>query len=200
MSRVAVFQAGSWGTTLATILARDAGHDVVLWTRDAEQAKAMAAERENRRYLPGIRIPDQVTVTADLEQAVASADDLVIAAPSIGVRALRDHVAPLLGPRHRVLSATKGLADDGQRMTELWAEVIGAQRVAVVSGPNISREIAAGHPAATVIASSDPDTAKRFQALIGTPMFRSLVPKSTRMTCAIIAESLRIQIARRRWR
>ena len=173
MSRVAVLQAGSWGTTLATILARDAGHEVVLWTRDAEQARAIAAERENRRYLPGIRLPDRVTVTADLEQAIASAEDLVVAAPSIGVRALRDHVAPLLGPRHHVLSATKGLADDGRRMSELWAEVIDPRRVAVVSGPNISREIATGLPAATVIASSDADTAKRFQALIGTPMFRS---------------------------
>jgi glycerol-3-phosphate dehydrogenase (NAD(P)+) len=80
---------------------------------------------------------------------------------------------PLLRAHHHVLSATKGLADDGRRMSEVWAEAVGASRVAVLSGPNISREIAAGHPAATVIASVEAGTAKRFQALTGTPMFRS---------------------------
>ena len=173
MSAVAVLQAGSWGTTLATILARDAGRDVILWTRDATRAGMLAAERENRRYLPGIRIPDRVAITPDLEEALAGADDLIVAAPSVGVRALRDAVAPLIAERHHILSATKGLADDGRRMSELWAEAVGPRRVAVVSGPNISREIAAGHPAATVVASNDPQTAKRFQALIGTPMFRA---------------------------
>lgn len=168
-----MLQAGSWGTTLATILARDAGHEVVLWTRDAEQARTIAAERENRRYLPGIRIPERVVVTADLARALGSADDVIVAAPSVGVGALREQVAPLLEPRHRLLSATKGLAGDGRRMSELWAEVLGAGRIAVLSGPNISREIAAGHPAATVIASSESETARRFQGLVGTPAFRS---------------------------
>ncbi|HZP96095.1 MAG TPA: NAD(P)H-dependent glycerol-3-phosphate dehydrogenase [Candidatus Limnocylindria bacterium] len=173
MSRVAVLQAGSWGTTLATILARDAGREVVLWTRDPEQARAMAAERENRRYLPGIRIPERVVITAELERAVSEAEDLIVAAPSVGVRALRDRVAPLIDARHHLLSATKGLADTGERMSELWAEVVGAGRVAVLSGPNISREIAAGHPAASVVASARSETAKRFQSIVGTPMFRA---------------------------
>ena len=78
---VAVLQAGSWGTTLATILARDGGKDVVLWVRDPAQAKEIAARRENRKYLAGIRVPDRVEVTADLERALAS-DDLIVAAPS----------------------------------------------------------------------------------------------------------------------
>ena len=112
-------------------------------------------------------------MTADIESAVGRADELIVAAPSIGVRALRDRVAPLLAPRHHILSATKGLADDGRRMSELWSEVIDPGRVAVLSGPNISREIAAGHPAATVIAGAETGTAKRFQALVGTPMFRA---------------------------
>jgi glycerol-3-phosphate dehydrogenase (NAD(P)+) len=170
---VAVLQAGSWGTTLATILARDAGREVILWTRNPEHAHALAAERENRRYLPGIRVPDRVLVTADLELALSSAEDLIVATPSIGVAALRERIAPLLGDRHHILSATKGLADDGRRMSELWAESIGAARVAVLSGPNISREIASGHPAASVIASTEHQTARRFQALVGTPMFRA---------------------------
>jgi len=170
--KIAVLQAGSWGTTLATILARDGGRDVVLWTRDAEHAGDIAARRENRRYLPGIKVPDMVEVTADLERALV-AENIVVAAPSIGVRALRERAGPLLRPEHRLLSATKGLADDGTRMSKLWSQALDAERVAVLSGPNISREIAAGLPAATVIASTEPTTAKHFQELVGTPMFRA---------------------------
>lgn len=173
MTPVAVLQAGSWGTTLATIIARDAGRDVVLWTRDAEQARRMAAERENVRYLPGIRIPERVKVTADIAAALDGVADIIVATPSVGVVALRERVAPLLGREQRLLSVTKGLADDGRRMSQLWAEAMDETRVAVLSGPNISREIASGHPAATVIASASPDTAKRFQSLVGTPMFRA---------------------------
>jgi glycerol-3-phosphate dehydrogenase (NAD(P)+) len=166
-----VLQAGSWGTTLATILARDGGKDVVLWTRDPAQAKEISARRENRKYLPGIRVPDRVEVTADLERALAS-DDLIVAAPSRGVRELRDRVSKLLRSEHRLLSATKGLAEDGRRMSQVWAEALAPERIAVLSGPNISREIAAGLPAPTVVASVDPSTARRFQSLVGTPMFR----------------------------
>lgn len=173
MTEVAVLQAGAWGTTLATLLARDGGRSVVLWTRDAEQATEIAARRENRRYLPGIRVPDSVVVTADLAQAL-DAPDLIVAVPTVGVRDLRERLAPALTRDHRVLSATKGLSpQDGRRMSELWAEAVGPDRVAVLSGPNISREIAAGLPAPTVIASRDPGTAKRFQGLVGTPMFRA---------------------------
>lgn len=112
-------------------------------------------------------------VTDDLERALV-ADALVVATPAQGVRELRDRVTPLLRPSHRLCSATKGLApDDSRRMSELWTEVLPAERVAVLSGPNISREISAGLPAPTVIASTDPDTAKRFQQLLGTPMFRA---------------------------
>lgn len=170
---VAVLQAGAWGTTLATILARDGGRRVTLWTRDAAQARDIAARRENRAYLAGIRIPDSVEVTADLARAV-EADDLIVTVPTHGVRAFRDRLAPLLRGAHRLLSGSKGLdPDTGARMSELWAEALPARRVAVLSGPNISREIANGQPAPTVIASTDADTARHFQTLVGTPFFRA---------------------------
>jgi glycerol-3-phosphate dehydrogenase (NAD(P)+) len=112
-------------------------------------------------------------VTHDLERAL-QADALVVTAPAQGVRELRDRVAPLLRSEHRLCSATKGLTPgDSRRMSELWADVMPAARIAVLSGPNISREIAAGLPAPTVIASTDRDTAKAFQALMGTRMFRA---------------------------
>jgi glycerol-3-phosphate dehydrogenase (NAD(P)+) len=170
---VAVLQAGSWGTTLATILARDGGKQVTLWTRDPAQAAEIAARRENTRYLPGIRIPDAVEVTSDLARALA-APDLIVAIPAHGVRAFRDGAAPLLRKDHRILSATKGLApDDGTRMSVLWAQAAGAANVAVLSGPNISREIAAGLPSPTVVASSDATTARHFQEVVSTRMFRA---------------------------
>jgi len=167
---VAVLGAGAWGTTLATILARDGGRDVVLWARDPAQAADMGARRENRKYLAGIRIPDQVEVTAELKRGLAC-DDLIVAAPSHGIRALRDRLRPLRAEQ-RLLSATKGLADDGRRMSQLWAEALAPGRVAVLSGPNISREIAAGLPAPTVVASVDAATARHFQEIVGTRMFR----------------------------
>ena len=146
---------------------------MILWTRDPARANELAARRENARYLPGVTIPNTVDVTDDLERAL-QADALVVAAPAQGVRELRDRVGPLLRPEHRLCSATKGLTpDDSRRMSELWADAMPASRVAVLSGPNISREIAAGLPAPTVIASTDRDTAKTFQSLLGTPMFRA---------------------------
>jgi len=114
-----------------------------------------------------------VEVTGDIDRALV-APDLIVAVPAGGVRAFRDRVAPLLEGRHRILSATKGLApDDGTRMSELWSEAVGPARVAVLSGPNISREIAAGLPAPTVVASTERETARHFQELVGTRMLRA---------------------------
>ena len=145
---------------------------MLLWTRDPAQAERIATTRENARYLAGVRSPEGVTVTADLERA-AACPALIVATPAAGVVALRDRLAPQLHPEHLLLSATKGLdPDGGRRMSELWAELVPLTRIAALSGPNISREIAAGLPAPTVVASVAPGTAKWFQSLVGTPMFR----------------------------
>ena len=153
-------------------MARDGGRRVLLWFRDASQAADVASRRENVRYLPGVPLPEGVEVTADLDRALVP-DDIVVAAPSAGVRALIAGVGPRLRPGHRLCSVTKGLAEDGRRMSELWSDVTSAHQIAVLSGPNISREVAAGLPAPTVIASSSPDTARRFQEIVSTPMFRA---------------------------
>lgn len=145
---------------------------MVLWARDPAQAERIAASRENARYLAGVAVPASVTVTADPARA-AEAPALLVAAPAEGIAALRDRFGPLLSSDQLLCSATKGLAPpDGRRMSELWAEALPAARIAVLSGPNISREIAAGLPAPTVVASADAGTARAFQSLVGTPMFR----------------------------
>lgn len=171
--RVAILGAGSWGTTLAIVLSR-AGRGVTLWSRDAAHATQLAGERVNARYLPGVRIPDEVRCTASLEDAVASADRIVVAVPSQGMRALAVRLAPLVREGQAILSATKGIeAESATRMSELLREQLPRTPLAVLSGPNIAREIASGLPAPTVVASGDLAVAADFQELVGTPSFRA---------------------------
>lgn len=171
-ARISVLGAGSWGTTLAVVLAR-AGRRVTLYARDPERVAELAARRENTRYLVGVRIPDSVALTASLPDAVGASEHLILAVPSQGVRALAARLATLVEPRHLVLSATKGIeAESGQRMSEILAAHLAGTPLAVLSGPNIAREIASGLPAPTVVASSSEEVARTFQTLVGTPTFR----------------------------
>ena len=129
-------------------------------------------QRENARYLPGVRIPEGVRVTSSLEEA-AKTERIVIAVPSQGVRELAARLASLVGPRHAIASATKGIeAETRSRMSELLRAAMPHTPIAVLSGPNIAREIASGLPAPTVVASENADIAREFQQLIGTPSFR----------------------------
>lgn len=155
--RAAVLGAGSWGTAYGKVLA-DAGCEVTLWARRPELAAAVNAQRENADYLPGVRLPDRLTATADANGALAGADLIVLAVPSQTMRAnLRPWVG-LLGDDTTLVSLAKGVElGTHKRMTEVIVEVTGVdpRRVAVVSGPNLAREIAAEQPAATVVASID---------------------------------------------
>lgn len=145
---------------------------MTLWGRDESQIGHLAARRENARYLPGVRLPDEVRVTASLEEALR-AERLVIAVPSQGVRALAARLLPLLESRHAIVSATKGIeAESGSRMSEILRAALPRVPIAVLSGPNIAREIADGLPAPSVVASEDPAVAREFQTLLGTSSFR----------------------------
>jgi glycerol-3-phosphate dehydrogenase (NAD(P)+) len=174
MTRAAVLGCGSWGTAFGKVLA-DAGTDVVLWARRAELAEAVTRTHENPDYLPGVRLPERMTATADAEQAVTGADVVVLAVPS---QSLRDNLAPLvpaLGPRTVLVSLMKGVElGTTKRMTEVVREVadVPEDRVAVVSGPNLAKEIAAGQPAATVVACTDEQTAGLLQLACLTRYFR----------------------------
>ena len=170
--RLSILGAGSWGTTLAILLAR-AGREVTLWARDEEVAETLARTRENERCLPGTAIPEGVRVTAALDEAVRAAAYLIVAVPSQGVRSLAARLAELVDARHSVLSATKGIeAESGDRMSEILASRLPRTPVAVLSGPNLAREVVAGLPTPTVVASKDEEVSRAFQALVGTPTFR----------------------------
>ncbi|WP_291314692.1 NAD(P)H-dependent glycerol-3-phosphate dehydrogenase [Corynebacterium sp. UBA2622] len=174
MVNVAVMGAGSWGTTLAKVFA-DAGNTVTLWARRAELAQTISETRENSGYLPGIRLPESITATHDDTLALDGADIVVFAVPS---QTMRDNLTtwtPHLSGDATLLSISKGIESGTyMRMSEIIAEVTGAneERIAVLSGPNLAREVALEQPAATVIACTNLNRAKLVQAACATGYLR----------------------------
>lgn len=174
-SIITVVGTGSWGTTLAVMLARSK-RAVTLLARTAAEAAELNAARSHPRYLPHISFPSQLTVTANVQQALAEAEVVLLAVPS---QSMRQNATVLLGalqPTAVVLSCAKGLERNTLcRMSVVLAQVLGATQggnVGALSGPNISHEIALGQPATSVVATSDTAAAQRAQALLNTPMFR----------------------------
>jgi len=174
MTKIAVFGAGSWGTAFSIVLA-DAGNDVVIWGRREEVCAAINEKRENSDYLPGIELPARVSATHDPEQALADADVVVFATPSQSFRGNLADWAPYLPADAPLVSLMKGVElGTLKRMSEVIAEVTGAgaERIAVVSGPNLAKEIARREPAASVVACADEEVAKRLQAMCHSASFR----------------------------
>jgi glycerol-3-phosphate dehydrogenase (NAD(P)+) len=173
VSRIAVFGAGSWGTAFSIVLA-DAGNDVTIWGRREEVCAAIAERHENPDYLPDIKLPETITATHDPSVAVDGAEAVVFAVPSQTFRENLTDWAPVL-PDVPLVSLMKGVELGSlKRMSEVIAEVAGAGegRIAVVSGPNLSREIANREPAASVVACADEDVAKRLQDMCHSTAFR----------------------------
>ncbi|MBV8933406.1 MAG: NAD(P)-dependent glycerol-3-phosphate dehydrogenase [Kutzneria sp.] len=174
MQRIAVLGAGSWGTTFAKVLA-DAGRDVVLWARRSEVAEAISTGRRNPDYLPDIRLPKALRATADPTVALHGAQAVVLAVPSQSLRANLAAWREFLPTDVTLVSLAKGVElGTLKRMSEVVTEVAGvpADQVAVVSGPNLAKEIAAEQPTATVIACSDHERAVALQRACVNGYFR----------------------------
>ena len=172
--KVAVFSAGSWGTAFSIVLA-DAGNDVTLWARREQVAASINERRENPEYLPGVELPPSVSATHDVEKALHGADMVVLATPSQSLRANLTEWAPHIEPEATMVSLMKGVElGTLDRMSQVIAEVTGAgpERIAVISGPNLAKEIARREPAASVVACEDEDVARMLQARIHSPAFR----------------------------
>lgn len=163
--RVAVLGAGSWGTTLAALATARA--DVVLWARDPAVAAAVRDRHENPGYAPGVALPPALRATADVAEALAGADLVVVAVPSQYVRGVVTGAAPHVPAGVPVLSVAKGVERGScRRMTEVLAEVLAGHdpaAIGVLAGPNLAREIAAGQPAATCMAFPAMATADALQ-------------------------------------
>ena len=171
---ICILGAGNWGTTLAVMLAGN-GHRVKQWEFRQDAARRIAAERENKEFLPGIAIPPQVAITHDLSNALDNAAICVFALPSRALRDVCEQVKPLLQHDVLCLSVIKGLEQGTLlRMSQVIADVLGgaAAKLCVLSGPNIAWEIARGMPATTVVASENARDAELARSVLMNKAFR----------------------------
>jgi glycerol-3-phosphate dehydrogenase (NAD(P)+) len=171
---IAVLGAGSWGTALAIQCAR-AGRPARLWGRDRAHMEMMARERRNTRYLPGAPFPDSLHLMADLAAVIDGVDDVLLAVPSHGFRALLQQLKPVLSPAVRLCWATKGFEQGtGLLPNEVAHAVLGPGRsVAVLSGPTFAAEVGAGLPTAMTIASTESDYAEKLARDLSSSSFRA---------------------------
>ncbi len=171
---IAVLGAGSWGTALAIQCGR-AGRRARLWGRNRAHIEAMARERVNLRYLPGAAFPDSLHLMPELGAAIDGVDDVLLAVPSHGFRALLQQLQPLLPPAVRLCWATKGFEQgSGMLPNEVAHAVLGPGRsVAVLSGPTFATEVGAGLPTAMTIASSEIDYAEKLAHDLSSANFRA---------------------------
>jgi glycerol-3-phosphate dehydrogenase (NAD(P)+) len=168
---VAVLGGGSFGTVIANIIANN-GHRVRLWLRNTALAESINDQRENSEYLPGYLLDEKLQATASLAAAVEAVDVVFVAVPSGSFRKVVRELASHVSPQTLVISLTKGIEPGGFRlMSEILGEEMPANPRGVLSGPNLAREIAAGHVAASVIASADPDINTRIHDLLHSESF-----------------------------
>ncbi|MEY9213578.1 NAD(P)-dependent glycerol-3-phosphate dehydrogenase [Thermobifida halotolerans] len=175
MTKVAVLGSGSWGTAFANVVADAGAAEVVLWGRRASVAEAVNTRHENPDYLPGIALNPRLRATDDVAEALEDAGFVVIAVPAQTLRGNLSRWAPLVPRDAVVVSLMKGIeVGTSRRMSEVVAEVLDlpAPRVAVLSGPNLAREIAERQPATAVVACTDEETATRLQHICKSGYFR----------------------------
>jgi glycerol-3-phosphate dehydrogenase (NAD(P)+) len=181
--RIGVIGGGSFGTALAKLLA-ELEHDVIVWIHNPQVARAVAEQRENKAYLPGVQLPASLRVTTAMEEAVTGRDLLLAVSPSHVMREVMTQARAHVDGVPYVVSASKGVEEGSlKRMSEVLAEVMGPEfdgRVAALSGPSFAREVAAGMPTAVTAAAGTIETAETVQKVFRSPTFR--VYSSTDLT------------------
>lgn len=169
--KVGLLGGGSWGTTVASVVSRNA--PITLWARDAETVEGINSVGENCKYLPGIKLPAALRATNDMAAVVAAADVLVMGVPSHSFRGVLEEARNHLRPWVPVISLTKGLElATGKRMTELIEEILPGHPVGVLTGPNLAREIMAGQAAASVLSMEDEIVVRALQPVFHSGLFR----------------------------
>ncbi len=178
MSRIAIIGAGAWGTGLAVVLGRRGGHRVQLWAHEEEVRESISSHRVNELFLPGQAIPESVSATDSLQEALREAEIVASVMPSQHCRHLFQQMRPYLKPSMLFVSATKGLEDKTLlRMTEVIIEVIASENgfapsIGALSGPSFAKEVARGDPTAITVASQDAELAETVQREFSDPRFR----------------------------
>jgi glycerol-3-phosphate dehydrogenase (NAD(P)+) len=172
--KVTVLGAGSWGTTVASLVANR--NETLIWARDPDTADEINKEHTNSAYLPGFTLSEKLRATADLNEAMAHAHLLIVGVPSAAVRSTMQSVRDNIHPWIPVVSLAKGLEQGSlKRMTEVIAEELPGHPVAALTGPNIAREIMSGQAAASVLATEDLSVALAIQKVIHRGLFRVYV-------------------------
>ena len=163
---------GSWGTTVAALVARNA--PIKIWARSSETVAEINDEHTNRKYLPDAVLPKRLVATNDVEEAVSNADVVVMGIPSQNFRGVLEQVKLHIRPWVPVVSLSKGLElSTGMRMTEIINQVLPGHPCGVLTGPNLAREIMAGYAAASVIAMEDEIIVKELQKVFHSGLFRT---------------------------
>jgi glycerol-3-phosphate dehydrogenase (NAD(P)+) len=174
MSPVTVLGAGSWGTTMAQVLA-DAGNDVLVWGRNADVVSEINTTHTNNKYLSDIALPTQLRATGNIDEAMSHSSTYVLAIPAQSLRPKLDEWSKTFAHDGILISTLKGIEVSTHfRMTEVIIDVLGvdANKVAIITGPNLANELALRQPAAAIAAASTMELAHRVQALFTTPYYR----------------------------
>ncbi len=173
---ITVLGAGSWGTALAILLAKN-GHDVLLWGRNKEKIAAMQSAGENTYFLPGVAFPETLNLTSDLQQAVLQSDDILVVVPSHAFRDTLLHISTIKPAIQGISWATKGLEPGTHQLLHQVVDELfpNLSRKAVISGPTFAAEVAMGLPTAVTIASNDINYAQHFAELLCNATLRPYV-------------------------
>lgn len=168
---VALLGGGSWGTTVAALVSRNA--PITLWARDEATIEEINTQHRNEKYLPGAKLPPSLKASCDLAKTVHDADVVVIGVPSQGFRAVLEEVREHIRPWVPLISLTKGLEHGTQMMmTEIINEVMPGHPIGVLTGPNLAREIISGQAAASVLAMNDNIILHELQGVFNSGLFR----------------------------
>jgi len=173
--QVAVLGGGSFGTVLANLAASN-GHAVRLWVRDAEQALRINSEGANTTYHPELKLSKNISASEDLEAVVKGAEYILVATPSLIFEKIIPRLEPYIDPSTSVISCTKGIQPDPfQTMTEIIDKYLGhiiADKIGVLSGPNLAREIADQKIAGTVVASTNKNLSAEIKEILSSGTFK----------------------------
>jgi glycerol-3-phosphate dehydrogenase (NAD(P)+) len=174
MSKIAVIGAGSWGTALA-ILLRNKGCKISLWARNPEFAQELQDTKENRKYLPGVKFPEGILVSPDLEETVQNSNIVLLVVPSKAVRSTAKALSNIIKENQVIVNAAKGIERESLKlMSQVISEEIPhlSERIVALSGPNHAEEVSRGMPSATVVAAKDLHIARYVQEAFISPTFR----------------------------
>ena len=175
MTQIGIVGTGAWGTTLGILLART-GHKTVLWSRTKARAGELTNARVNERSVPGVEFPDSMSVTASLDESFTDSELVIVAVPSITVRENLRKIAHALPANSNIICATKGIEiESGKRMSQVIAEELpgfGAERIGVLSGPNLAPEIASGKVATATVAFPGESAGESVQKMLSSDVFR----------------------------